>query len=734
MGALVLCDAAGAQREFVEEIEPSKRINLDDVDLDAPDPGAKPKDPVPTKKPVKPGDPIAPADPVKPADGSKAADPVKPGDPKKPADTGKAPVKPVAGDPVAPPVPGAADAPDAELGAVLVVETSYAALLEKWDLRAASVRKADGARARTQLADVREAFKDFGAQGVPGGFQATGAAVALLREAAKALEQGSLEEAQALVEAAEVAAPDVPAISAMSARLKWSAGDLGGTVNALLAAASVHKNDPLATSQILARALAVLWAAAFAALVLLALVGALPALRYASFDLVRALPKGAAQGQLWMLLVMMGVAPVVIGGGPLLCVLWLLSISWLHLPGRVRGTALVLGLLMATTPLVVDQATRLYSYAGSRADEAQRALYDVSGEELRTQLLARPADSLDQWEQAALGYQAKREGKLEDAQARLTRVVEKFPQAAFARAELGVVRALQGDTEAAVTELAKASTADPRLVAAIFNTSVLQFRLGNTEKAEAAVRALPESARSVVESFRVATFRAPDSTIAHNRAFVDVYPPPLDLLRHALADEQAGEALEASLARALTLGETGERALMLLGAFPLVWLALWAARKRLQPAQACARCGSPASPHVDGKDVPADSCGQCFHAFVSTRSRIDAAVKLHKERQILLRGRRLARTTRIASLVLPGAGHMVAGASVRGAILVFLWTACAGAMLFASGRVPLPRLDGPWGNTPAMGVVGAIAAVLWLLAQWSAWGLADGLAQRGRGK
>jgi hypothetical protein len=55
-------------------------------------------------------------------------------------------------------------------------------------------------------------------------------------------------------------------------------------------------------------------------------------------------------------------------------------------------------------------------------------------------------------------------------------------------------------------------------------------------------------------------------------------------------------------------------------------------------------------------------------------------------------------------------------------------------MLFASGRVPLPRLDGPWGNTPAMGVVGAIAAVLWLLAQWSAWGLADGLAQRGRGK
>ena len=730
LGALLLGDAALAQREFVEEIEPSKRVNLDDVDLDAPDPGTRPppKKPDAGKAPPKSADPGAP--------GPKAPDPKVPGpmatDPKA---TGPKAPDPKGTDPKAPADPvELPPTPDAELGAIKVVETSWAALLEKWDLRAQAVRKGEAARARAQLADVRESFKDFGAQGVPGAFQASGAAAALVQESARALEDGNAEEAQALVEAAEVAAPDLPAVAAMSARIRWSAGDLGGTVNALLTAATAHQHEPLALSQIAARTLAVLWVAAFVALALLALLCALPALRYAAFDLVLALPKGAAEGQLWLLLAMVGLAPVVIGGGPLLCALWLLTLSWLHLPSRIRGAALVLGALLATTPLLLDVATRLYAYAGSRADEAERALFDASGEPQRVILAARPMASLDLWEQAALAYQAKREGRLDDAQARLGAIVAKHPDAAFARAELGVVFALKGDNESAVTELAKAANADPRLVAATFNTSVLHFRLGNTDKAESAVRSLPESARGVVESFRVATFRAPDSVIAHNRAFVDVYPPPMDVLRAVLADERAGEALEASLARALTLGETDRRALMLLGGFPIAWALLWALRKRLRTAQACARCGAPASPRVDGNDVPADSCGQCFHAFVSTRSRIDATVKLQKERKILLRGRRLARTTRIASLLFPGAGHLVAGAPARGVALAFLWTACAGAAIFASGRIPLPRVDGPWGNTPALAAVGAVAAVLWLLAQWSAWGLADDLAARGRGK
>ena len=84
--------------------------------------------------------------------------------------------------------------------------------------------------------------------------------------------------------------------------------------------------------------------------------------------------------------------------------------------------------------------------------------------------------------------------------------------------------------------------------------------------------------------------------------------------------------------------------------------------------------------------------------------------------------------------MLPGAGHIIAGAPVRGALLTYLWTCCAATMWFASGRMPMPSLDGPWGNTPGTVAVGLVAAVVWLVTQWSASGLAADLTVRGRGK
>src|SRR5204863_324941 len=80
--------------------------------------------------------------------------------------------------------------------------------------------------------------------------------------------------------------------------------------------------------------------------------------------------------------------------------------------------------------------------------------------------------------------------------------------------------------------------------------------------------------------------------------------------------------------------------------------------KKIAPSQPCVRCGDPASRRVDGKDVPEDTCSQCFHAFVSTRSRIDAGVKLRKEREIIRRRTRAGRVNLGLGVVFPGAGHV----------------------------------------------------------------------------
>src|SRR5205807_7211601 len=103
----------------------------------------------------------------------------------------------------------------------------------------------------------------------------TASATALLREGRRALDEGNVEEAQALVDVAEHAAPDLAAVQAQSALLKWKGGDLGGTINGLLETAKAELRDPLAFSAIGARALAVAVVVVVLALVPFALLAGL---------------------------------------------------------------------------------------------------------------------------------------------------------------------------------------------------------------------------------------------------------------------------------------------------------------------------------------------------------------------------------------------------------------------------------------------------------------------------
>lgn len=738
---------AHAQREFVEEVD---KDPLEDVDLDAPDPAE-------TEKARKKLDPNA-----RPAKDPK--------DPKEAVDAGPAAS---ATDPAASvPDPAAAKVEDApfEGAGVRVLETSLLAYLEKWDARAVSVRKGEVAKAKKLINDVDEALLDFGVQGVSGGIQAPATANALLLEGRRALAEGSIEEATALVDAAERAAPDLVAVHSQRAHVLWAAGDLGGTLNALVHGARAHARDPLTASQLAVRALAVLLAGIVLVVVLLAALAGLPALRLLSFDLLHVLPKGAHGGQVLALVVIGAVAPLVVGAGPVFGALWILSLAWLYLSTRERVLTAVVAVACLALPFGVDALARLASFPGSRVDRAHRALFDAHAEPLRLALWAQAApaalqtkpaplaeapgakagapieiapppmpifddralQSLDAYELAALAMWHKREGRLPVARVLLEKITARYPDAAFAHGELGVVNALEGNESVALVELGKALTADPGAHAAAFDASVLHYRGGRTEKAESAVAPVAKSAPALLNAFRRTTYRAPDQSVTHNRAFVDVYPPPLALLESGLASTSESQSTAESLARPLLHGQLGTRAAMFLAAFPLAWLVLLALRKKIAPCQGCVRCGHPASRRVDGKDVPADTCSQCFHAFVSTRSRIDAGVKLRKEREIMTRRTRLGRAILLLGLVFPGAGHILAGATVRGLVFAMLHTMGVGALLFASGTIPMPQLAGPWSPTAPLVACAVVVALVWLLSLRSAWVLSDDASGRGR--
>jgi hypothetical protein len=722
IGVLLGAAGAGAQREFVEEVDPPrKKAKFDAVDLDAPDPAEEP-----VKKPIEPvegGSSPGKADPKADPDASAKAD-------AGPAATGKGPAAPDAGpganpkaDPKASATSPAAPTPDG--GDIQVLETSYAALLEKWDPRAHAVAKGEVARARKLLPDVNEALLDFGVQGVPGGFQATGFATALLREGRRALDEGNLEEATALVEAAERAAPDLVAVHTQAALLKWRGGDVGATVNALLLAAKTHLRDPLALSQVAARAILLVALVWVALLVGCALLVGLPALRYLSFDLLQGLPRGAHGGQVFALVVMAAFVPVVVGAGPVFGAMWILTLAWLYLSLRARVVVAVLALACLALPVAFDQAARLLAYPGSRADRAHRALFDANAESLRVALQKRVVGELDVWEQAALASAAKREGRLEEAARRWEELLAKH-DVPFAHGGAGVVAALRGDDALALQELGKAGTP-----AAHFNASTVHFRAGASDKAESTIAPLSQVPEQL-NAFRRTTFRAPDQAVGQNRAFVDVYPDPLELLRAGLQPSAESAAVATDMSELLLRGEQGTRALAALVAFPLAWLALTVLRRKLLPCQACVRCGHPASRRVDGPEVPEDTCAQCFHAFLSTRSRVDGGVKLRKERQINARSQRIGRSIVILGLLWPGTGHLFGGAILRGVVFTALHGSLLAGLVLALGWLPMPRLEGPWGNTLPAAVVGGLLAVVWLLAARSGWVLADDFGRRNR--
>jgi tetratricopeptide (TPR) repeat protein len=699
---LALCapSLVRAQREFIEEIEPDadKKGTLDQFDLDAPD--------------VARGKP----DPKKPPVATKPTPQVK-------GDAGPAPAG-ASGDKDTPDA-GAAETADGGVPddgegsfAVMVIETSHEALLEKWSVRGEAVRKGEVARAKKLLPDVEAALLDFGAQGLPGGVQSPAAASALVLEAKRALDDGSLESAQAAVELAQRAAPDLASVYTAQALVAWRAGDVGKTIDALLAAVRAHGRDPLALTSVAARALVVVVLALLSVLIAFTLLAGLRALRYLAFDVATLLPKGAHPAQVLALVALVAVAPFFLGAGPVFSSLFVLALTWMYLERNERVMVSIVAVVIVALPLALTAVSQLVSWPSSRAARAHRAMTTVEARAERRDIEALDAASRTALEQGALALTAKREGKLDDARALLDAVVQKHgddPAVAWAHGEIGVLAALREDQETALKELGKAIASDPRLSAASFNSSMIHFRAGDTRRAEEAVQTLVEKDPELLSGFRRTTYRAPDQAIVHNRAFVDVMPRPIAALTDPSGVASEAAEVEATLSRMLLRGQTGQRALGALAAFPLVFVLAFALRRKLKPARACVRCGDAACPRIDGPNVPEDTCSQCYHAFVSTRSRIDAGVKLRKERAITRRARRVSRFVLALSLVFPGAGHIYCGAAVRGALFVGLWTLGLGALSLALEIWPMPRLAGPWGQTPGLVLVGIYLVVVWAL-------------------
>ncbi len=601
-----------------------------------------------------------------------------------------------------------ADVPLSIVG-VEVLPFSFDGLLERWDAR----RKAHGtadAVARSRADSVfEEGLRSYGAQGVRGGLQAIDFANALLEEARSARAAGELEEALELTAFASRAAPDLPRVYAQAARVKLAMSDLGGAAGSLVEWGRALVREPTSKVLTVMGALTIALFAVLLAFLLASLVFLVRSFRFLAFDLHNALPRGAARWQLQLLVVLLAALPVVIAAGPVLAALWWMTLAFVYLSLRERIVVSVLAALLVVAPFAVETVSVLWSWPGSRLASAYAASYDIGA---RADL--RALESLDDStrslrERAVLASQLKREGMIEEAYEAWRAIVQEAPQESWAHNNLGVVAALAGKEEHAIAELEAAVERDAGATEAAFNLAQIHLRHNRLDKGQKLLGALEQKVPARLEAFRTHTFRPKDSKVDQNRAFVDAAPPSLPIEDLYRSPQPGAAALEREVAGIAFFGLKPNLAAALVGAFLLLWLGLARVRERLQPSQPCVKCGSAASRRYDAEEVPRGMCSACYHAFLNPRARVEAGMKMRKERQVAAYARRYGTLLRFLTLACPGAGHLYGGAAISGSVLALLFAITISAAALAFGPMPWPHLKA---ELPLWVVGGLLAGVL----------------------
>jgi hypothetical protein len=665
--------------------------SLGDVDLDAPDVGRQPNG----KAVVDAGVEL----PTTPDGGTPTTDA---GGAVPPTDAG---VVAPSTEPPAPPLPTVVD----EDGRALFVVRPWnrAALLDAASahLRAATPAGAsaatDSTRARRTLVELEQALAEAGAHGVPGGTGSPAIGAALAREADALAAAGEKTSALEVADVALRAAPGDTAVATRVAHVRWrtqgvsAAGDVVDVVRLAL-------HDPLRGSDLAVRVVGAFIVVVLALLAAIVLSLAVPAVRMLGFDVWLMLPRGSNRVQGFAVAALLVAAPVVVGAGVVVAGMWAITLALVYLGRPARVWTFIVGVLVAVLPLAVDVLARAAVVAGEDADVIAAALYDVDADDARQTLRAREArgDELPLLARAALASAARREGRIDEAVDRWRALAERSPEQGWVHGGYGVALATAGRDDVALSELRlcverSIHDADIGAVAA-FDASVLLQKMGRGDRAQAMVNGAVPSSAGLMAAMRRATFRNPDEVVVHNRAFVDVLPPRRLLVELARPATPQSAAVVAAIARPLWgTRASGPFASAMLAAFVVVWALLAAFAKRLRPARPCVRCGAPASRRVDARDVPENTCSACFHAFLSKKSRVAPAVKLRREREILLRGR--VRSVLVVVLSLwPGVGHLFAGSIARGAALLITSTTAVVGVVGVSELLPGPAPVGPW--------------------------------------
>src|SRR5262245_12355674 len=404
--------------------------------------------------------------------------------------------------------------------------------------------------------------------------------------------------------------------------------------------------------------------------------------------------------------------PLFVGLGPLWLLIYWGALLLAYTEGRERAVlaasfvalACVPPLLAKVTAANIEERSPLFVAALDLAERRE----DASAEDGLRQAAAVFPEDPDVW--YLLGVFAERSGDLDRAQSDYGRAMQADPADYRPLLNRGNVRFTEGDYGEAIRDFIEAGKKAPAEAAVFYNLSLARGEAYDFEGQSAAIQEARKISSSQVNSW------------VDNPTLLRVVPAgySLDRARERMAAWDAQPKSRRLPGHGSARGWRQYFPSWTLAPLAALGLGLVLARRRERDiALNCDRCGRPFCKRCRRWADPSLYCSACFKLHMR-KDDVDIEDQVAETKATQRRATLRHRAVRIASLLLPGSHAFASQRPLRAALGLFVFFTAVGAAILDE-RFFDPLTLPPLGSLRVTVVAGAaIAAALWLRAQWSA--------------
>ena len=496
-------------------------------------------------------------------------------------------------------------------------------------------------------------------------------ATLLVREGFEAAKRGSLEEAVALCSAAKKLAPGLPYVYFGLARIYWSQAKhrfdrvLAEYVRGLVVSIKNFRHSFIRFTDLF-------FLAGQSILLAFFLFSFILFLKYFP-SLIESLARSFKAQVFQIILAILKIVGILLPFFLQLNLIWAFMywclVFWVYMENRERFMLALFLILIIYVPWAMDGCSHFLNHSASRLLHIYAANEETWDHGLKKDLIRQlQANSRDSKILFTLGLINKREGNYPKAEYYYTRVISNNSSAADAMTNLANVYLAMGNLDEAIALNSEAIDLNPQKASFYFNLHRANSRKSSAViKADAPIQRATELDPPLIQHY----LKIESSNM--NRFVIDETVSAMSLWKdgiyHLVGTWMDPGGLLSVLITPLSKRVRFVSPLLFLG----MMVVLWIAAKRKGTVRKCPLCGSP-SRRVFPRRIEGDFiCLGCYRLFVKKEG-FNPKIKVKKVAQVRKHRRREELISKILSLFSLGGGYVWRNYTVRGVVLLFVFS------------------------------------------------------------